>query len=146
MPCASLLTSAGNWAAAVSRTTCRTRGSAVAEIALRLTITTSAQDGSAASARTTAAPTCPVPPMIKTRNVIFAAPLLCQPERLQRLAVALVVRLHELREAGRISLTSPHITALIRATALAFGNGGSFQFADGSGFTTFRVGRERAAG
>ena len=40
------------------------------EIALRLTITTSAQDGSAASARTTAAPTCPVPPMIKTRNAI----------------------------------------------------------------------------
>jgi hypothetical protein len=35
-----------------------------------LTITTSAQDGSATSARTTAAPTCPVPPMIKTRNAI----------------------------------------------------------------------------
>lgn len=39
-------------------------------IALRLTISTSAQDGSAISARTTAAPTCPVPPMIKTRNAI----------------------------------------------------------------------------
>src|SRR6202162_3776202 len=40
-------------------------------MALRLTITTSAQDGSAASARATAAPTCPVPPMIKTRNAIL---------------------------------------------------------------------------
>jgi hypothetical protein len=38
------------------------------EIGLRLTITTSVQDGSAASARTTAAPTWPVPPTIKTRN------------------------------------------------------------------------------
>jgi hypothetical protein len=34
-------------------------------------ITTSAQDGSAASERITAAPTCPVPPMIKTRNAIL---------------------------------------------------------------------------
>src|SRR6202011_2619207 len=67
---ASLVTSAGNGAAAVSRITSRTRGSAVREIALRLTITTSTQDGSAASARTTAAPTCPVPPMIKTRNAM----------------------------------------------------------------------------
>jgi hypothetical protein len=41
-----------------------------------LTITTSAQDGSAASARTTAAPTCPVPPMIKTRNAIWGPLLL----------------------------------------------------------------------
>src|ERR1700722_1624386 len=72
MLCASLVTSAGNRAAAVSRITCRTRGSAVREIALRLTITTSAQDGSAASARTTAAPTSPVPPMIKTRNAILS--------------------------------------------------------------------------
>src|SRR5436190_23829405 len=67
-----MVTSAGNSAAAVSKTTCRARGSAVGEIALRLTITTSAQDGSAASARTTAAPTCPVPPMIKTRNAMQA--------------------------------------------------------------------------
>src|SRR5258708_26022420 len=45
--------------------------SAVREPAFRLTITTSVQDGSAASVRTTAAPTCPVPPMIKTRNAIL---------------------------------------------------------------------------
>ena len=72
MLCASLVTSAGNRAAPVSTITCRKQGSAVREIALRLTITTSAQDGSAASARTTAAPTSPVPPMIKTRNAILA--------------------------------------------------------------------------
>src|ERR1700727_94125 len=76
MLCASSLTFAENWAAAVSRTTCRIRGSAAGAIALRLTITTSAQDGSAASARTTAAPTCPVPPMIKTRNAIRSFPAL----------------------------------------------------------------------
>src|ERR1700730_8015538 len=74
MLCASLVTSAGNWASAVSKITCRARASAVREIALRLTITTSAQDGSAASARTAAAPTCPVPPMIKTRNSILSPP------------------------------------------------------------------------
>src|SRR5580704_14570086 len=68
---ASLVTSAGNCAAAVSKITCRKRWLAVRGIALRLTITTSAQDGSATSARTTAAPTCPVPPMIKTRNAIL---------------------------------------------------------------------------
>ena len=39
-------------------------------VALRLTSTTSAQDGRATNARTTAAPTCPVPPMITTRNGI----------------------------------------------------------------------------
>src|SRR5258707_9853362 len=71
MLCVILVTSAGNWTATVSKITCRTRGSAVRGIALRLTITTSAQDGSATSARTTAAPTCPVPPMIKTRNAIL---------------------------------------------------------------------------
>ena len=71
MLCASLVTSAGNCAAAVSKITCRKRSLAVRGIALRLTITTSAQDGSATSARTTAAPTCPVPPMIKTRNAIL---------------------------------------------------------------------------
>src|SRR5229473_8422903 len=68
---ASLVTSAGNCAAAVSKITCRERWLAVRGIALRLTITTSAQEGSATSARTTAAPTCPVPPMIKTRNAIL---------------------------------------------------------------------------
>src|SRR5271154_906107 len=68
---ASLVTSAGNCAAAVSKISCRKRRLAVRGIALRLTITTSAQDGSATSARTTAAPTCPVPPMIKTRNAIL---------------------------------------------------------------------------
>src|SRR5713226_5087557 len=72
---ASLVTSAGNCAAAVSKITCRKRWLAVRGIALRLTITTSAQDGSAASARTTAAPTCPVPPMIKTRNAILGLPI-----------------------------------------------------------------------
>src|SRR5580765_5828134 len=41
-------------------------------MALRLTITTSAQDASATSAPTTAAPTCPVPPMINTRNAIWS--------------------------------------------------------------------------
>src|ERR1700683_837311 len=69
---ASSVTSAGNCAAAVSKMTCRKRWLAVRGIALRLTITTSAQDGSAPSARTTAAPTCPVPPMIKTRNAILS--------------------------------------------------------------------------
>src|SRR6202166_318836 len=68
---ASLVTSAGNCAAAVSKITCRKRSLAVRGIALRFTITTSAQGGSATSARTTAAPTCPVPPMIKTRNAIL---------------------------------------------------------------------------
>src|SRR5580704_4175224 len=74
MLCASLVASAGNRASAVSRITCRTRASAAGEIARRLTITTSAQDGSAASARTTAAPTCPLPPAIKTRNAILSPP------------------------------------------------------------------------
>src|SRR5271168_4881634 len=69
---ASLVTSSGNCGAAVSKITCRKLWLAVTGIALRLTITTSAQGGSATSARTTAAPTCPVPPMIKTRNAIFA--------------------------------------------------------------------------
>ena len=73
---ASLVTSAGNCASAVSKITCRERWLAVRGIALRLTITTSAQDGSATSARTTAAPTCPVPPMIKTRNAILG--LVCK--------------------------------------------------------------------
>src|ERR1700736_2287413 len=73
---ASLVTSAGNCAAAVSKITCRKRWLADRGIALQLTITTSAQDGSAASARTTAAPTCPVPPMIKTRNAILTLFLL----------------------------------------------------------------------
>src|SRR6202163_3681080 len=78
---ASLVTSAGNCAAAVSKITCRERWLAVRGIALRLTITTSAQDGSAASADTTAAPTCPVPPMIKTRNAILVLhlPMACGP-------------------------------------------------------------------
>src|ERR1700722_16553793 len=71
---ATLVTSAGNCAAAVSKITCRKRWLVVRGIALRLTITTSAQDGSASSARTTAAPTCPVPPMIKPRNAIDAPP------------------------------------------------------------------------
>jgi len=62
--------------ATVSKITCRKRWVAVRGIALRLTITTSAQDGSATSARTTAAPTCPVPPMIKTRNAILG--LVCK--------------------------------------------------------------------
>src|SRR5579862_8425419 len=73
---ASLVTSAGNCAAAVSKVTCRKRWLGVRGIALRLTITTSAHDDSAASARTTAAPTCPVPPMIKTRNAIVVGPFL----------------------------------------------------------------------
>ena len=42
---------------------CRRRSLARSGTALRLTIATSAQDGSAISARTTAAPTCPVPPI-----------------------------------------------------------------------------------
>src|SRR5262245_32041946 len=73
MLCASVVTSTENRVAAVSKITCRNRGSAVRELALRLTITTSAQDGSATSARTTADPTCPVPPIIKTRNAIWVA-------------------------------------------------------------------------
>lgn len=67
---ASLVTSAEKCTPAVSRITCRTRGSAAAGTALRLIITTSAQEGSAISARRTADPTCPVPPMIKTRKAI----------------------------------------------------------------------------
>jgi hypothetical protein len=51
----------------------RERWFAVRGIVLRLTITTSVQDGSATNARTTAAPTCPVPPRIKTRNVICSS-------------------------------------------------------------------------
>src|SRR5579872_244215 len=42
-------------------------------------MTTSVQDGSSASARTTAEPTCPVPPMIRTRNAISV-----RSQRLQR--------------------------------------------------------------
>src|SRR5690349_14672136 len=74
MLCASLVTSAGNRVFAVSRITCRTGVLAVGHIALRLIITTSTQDDSVVSARTTAAPTCPVPPAIKTRNAIAVEP------------------------------------------------------------------------
>jgi hypothetical protein len=66
----SSVNAAGNAAVAVSRITCRTRSVAVSGVALRLTITISAQDGWATSARTTAAPTWPVPPMMTTRNAI----------------------------------------------------------------------------
>src|ERR1700756_4343983 len=75
MLCASLVTSARKCASAVFRIACRTRGSAETTDDLRLTITTSAQVASAINARTTAAPTCPVPPMIKTRNPMSRNPM-----------------------------------------------------------------------
>jgi hypothetical protein len=67
----SWVTSVENPEAAVSKITFRTREPPAADIARRLTTTASAQDGSAANARSTAAPTCPVPPMIKTRKDIL---------------------------------------------------------------------------
>src|ERR1700691_2644240 len=76
-PCALLVLassaiSPAKLAALVSMITWRRRASAARGIVRRLTITTSVHEPAASKARTSPDPTCPVPPMTKTRK-----PMLC---------------------------------------------------------------------
>src|SRR5271163_965572 len=65
---ASSAISLAKFAALVSMTTWRRRASAARGIVRRLTITTSVHELAASKARTSADPTCPVPPTTKTRK------------------------------------------------------------------------------
>src|SRR5271154_2274904 len=69
---ASSAISLAKFAALVSMITWRSRASAARGIVRRLTITTSVHELVASKARTSADPTCPVPPTTKTRKPIPA--------------------------------------------------------------------------